>query len=157
MKKEKVKILPAKKEDVDSVLKLGRKFEDALKASKLKRAHFHEKEEFLNFIKNPRENVFFVAKVDKKLAGFIYARILTNDWCMIDNLAVEKEYQKHGVGSMLLEELYKTLQKRKISYIQILEEIHHKNTRKFWHRKGFREEKVFVWADKWLNNKKRQR
>jgi ribosomal protein S18 acetylase RimI-like enzyme len=150
MIRENVKILQAGKEDIDDILRLGKKFEDALKASRLKRAHFHEKEEFLDFIKNPRENVFLVAKVDKKLAGFIYARILSEDWCMIDNLAVEKEYQKRGIGTMLIEELYKILQKRKISYIQILEEIHHKQTRKFWHDKGFREEKVFVWADKWL-------
>ena len=150
MIRENVKILQAGKEDIDDILRLGKKFEDALKASRLKRAHFHEKEEFLDFIKNPGENVFLVAKVDKKLAGFIYARILSEDWCMIDNLAVEKEYQKRGIGTMLIEELYKILQKRKISYIQILEEIHHKQTRKFWHDKGFREEKVFVWADKWL-------
>jgi ribosomal protein S18 acetylase RimI-like enzyme len=154
MIKEEVKISQAEKKDLEEVLKLGRKFEDALKASKLKKAHFHEQQEFIEFIRNPKENVFLVAKVKNKVVGFIYVKILSHDWCMIDNLAVDERYQKHGIGSMLLEELYKILKKRKVSYIQILEEIHHKKTRKFWHEKGFREEKVFVWADKWLNNKK---
>ncbi len=154
MTEEKVKILQAEKKDLEEVLKLGRKFEDSLKASKLKKAHFHEKKEFLEFIKNPEENVFLAAKIDNKIVGFIYAKILSHDWCMIDNLAVNEKYQKHGIGSMLLEKLCEILKKRKISYIQILEEIHHKKTRKFWRDKGFREEKVFVWADKWLNSKR---
>jgi ribosomal protein S18 acetylase RimI-like enzyme len=152
--KEKVKILPAEKKDLDEILDLGRKFEDSLKASRLKKAHFHEKGEFLEFIKNPEENVFLVAKIGNKVAGFIYAKVLSHDWCMVDNLAVNERYQNHGIGSMLLENLYKILKNKKISYIQILEEIHHKKTRKFWREKGFREEKVFVWADKWLNNKR---
>ncbi|MBS3074972.1 hypothetical protein J4429_00775 [Candidatus Pacearchaeota archaeon] len=38
----------------------------------------------------------------------------------------------------------------KINYIQILEDLHNKKTRKFWKDKGFKEEKTFVWADKIL-------
>lgn len=146
----KVEIRNAKKEDIEEIFKLGCKLEDALKASRIKKRHFHEKSEFVEFIKKPKDNIFLVAIISGNVAGFLYAKILSEDWCMLDNIAVDKKYQNHGIGSLLVNKLYEVLRKRKVDYIQILEEIHHKKTRKFWKDKGFREEKVFVWADKIL-------
>jgi len=139
-----MKIRRAKKEDISEIFAIGESAEEF----KFSKKHFHEKFELREFLKKPKENVFLVAAEGKEILGFIYAKIITEDWCMLDNLAVKKEYRQHGIGSALLNELYKILKKEKIDYVQILEEIHHKATRKFWHDKGFREEKVFVWADK---------
>jgi N-acetylglutamate synthase-like GNAT family acetyltransferase len=148
--KSKIIIRKARKEDIDPVLEIGNNLEDALKASKNKKAHFHEKGEFILFIKNSNENIFLVAEANSRIVGFLYAKILSKDWCMIDNLAIKKEFQKHHIGTSLVNELSKILKKRKITYVQILEEVHHKNTRNFWKGRGFKEEKVFVWADKIL-------
>ena len=41
---------------------------------------------------------------------------------MLDNLAVEKHYRLNGIGDALLRSLYKELRKRKVWYVQILEE-----------------------------------
>lgn len=143
-----VHIKKAVLKDLNQVYNLGSKFEDSLKASKIKSVNFHEKAEFKEFIKHPKENIFLVAVLNKEIIGFLYARIISSDWCMLDDLAVDKIYQNHGVGSLLLNNFYTLLKKKKITYVQILEEIHHKKTRHFWRSKGFKEEKVFVWADK---------
>ena len=82
------------------------------------------------------------------MAGFLYAKIVSKTWCILDNLVVDKKYRKHGMGGLLVDELYKILKKDKIGYVQVLEEIYHKNTRKFWKDNGFKEEKLFVWADR---------
>lgn len=148
--KEEITIRHAKLSDINSIYELGSKFDDSLKASRRRNMHFHEKKEFKEFIKGPKYNILLVATKNKKVVGFLYSKILSYDWCLIDDLAVKKEYQNEGLGSKLLHEFYKILKKRKIDYVQLLEEIHHKNTRKFWKDKGFREEKVFVWADKMI-------
>lgn len=146
----KVEIRGARKEDVDEIIKIGSKLEDALKASKSSKSHFHEKSEFIEFIKKSKGNILLVAEEHKQVIGFLYAKILTKDWCMIDNLAVKKNFQNMGVGNLLLNKLYSILNKRKITYIQGLIEINHKKSRKFWKDRGFKEGKIFVWVDKFL-------
>jgi len=148
MKKSRFVIRHAKLGDTNSIYALGSKFDENLKASKRRNMHFHEKKEFKEFIKSPKYNILLVALLDNKVVGFLYAKILSYGWCLLDDVAVEANYQHDGIGSELLKEFYKILKRRKIDYVQILEEIHHKQTRKFWKDKGFREEKTFVWADK---------
>lgn len=146
----KVEIRRAKEKDINKIIKIGSELEDALKASKSNKCHFHERLEFIEFIKKPKENILLVAEYNKQVIGFLYAKILTKDWCMIDNLAVEKEFQNEGVGTHLLNELYNILNNKKIAYLQCLIEINHKKTRKFWKDRGFKEGKTFVWVDKFL-------
>jgi len=69
---------------------------------------------------------------------------------MLDNIAVLKKYRNHGIGTRLLEETCKELKKRKIFYVQLLEEMHHKKTRKFWKHRGFKEKKLFVCAEEMI-------
>ena len=144
----KIKIRHGKLSDVNEIYKLGERISELGFSKKYK---FHEKSELKEFIRKPKENIVLVALINKEIVGFIYARILAHGsggWCMLDNLAVSKKYRKHGIGTELLEELYKILKKRKIHYIQILEDIHKKHTRKFWKDKKFKESHVFIWAEK---------
>jgi len=156
-KEEKFIVRHAKLSDINSIYALGSKFDDSLKASRRRNMHFHEKKEFKEFIKSPKCNILLVACIKKKVVGFLYAKILSYDWCLLDDVAVEANYQHEGIGSELLKEFYKILKQRKIDYVQILEEIHHKQTRKFWKDKGFKEEKTFVWADRMLKANQHER
>jgi N-acetylglutamate synthase-like GNAT family acetyltransferase len=142
----KMKIRRGKIKDVEEVFSIGERISEL----KFSRKAFHDKDEIEEWVKKPKDNLLLVSEVDGKIAGFIYAKIIDRHWCLLDNLAVLDKYRAHGMGTKLVEELYKILRKNKIDYIQILEEIHHKRTRKFWRDKGFREEKVFIWADKFL-------
>ncbi len=112
---------------------------------------FHELGEIKEFIIHHKENIIIVAEEKKKIIGFIYGKILSHHvggWCMLDNLAVEAHHRNHGIGDELLKTLYKDLRKRKIHYVQILEEAHHKKTRAFWKKEGFVETKNFLWAER---------
>ncbi len=143
-----MKIREAQKKDVNELYALGKKIRELSFSKKL---HFHEKLELAEFIKNSKENIFLVAEDKKELIGFLFAKILSHHaggWCMLDNLAVEQKHRKKGVGTKLLRELYKRIKKKKIHYIQILEEEHHKKTRAFWKSKGYKETTHFVWAEK---------
>jgi GNAT superfamily N-acetyltransferase len=104
----------------------------------------------IEFVKKPKYNILLVAESCEEIIGFLYAKIVSKTWCILDNLVVDKKYREEGIGNLLVEDLYKILKSKKINYVQILEDIHHKKTREFWKKKWFKEEKIFVWADKVL-------
>lgn len=145
---ETVKISKAKYFEAVEIYRLGKRIHE-LDFSR--NYPFHELSEIKELITHPKENIFFKAKVNGELAGFIYARILSHHaggWCMLDNIGVEPKYRRHGIGEKLLKMLYKELKKRKVWYVQILEEAHHKKTRAFWKKMGYKETKMFIWAEK---------
>jgi N-acetylglutamate synthase-like GNAT family acetyltransferase len=143
--KSEIKIQKAKIEDINEIYYLGKKTKE-LEFSK--NMNFHDKSELREFINHKKDNIFLIAKFDKSIIGFLYAKIISKTWCMLDNLVVDEKFRNHGIAGLLLKELYKELKNKKINYVQILEEVHHKKTRKFWKDKGFKEEKLFIWADK---------
>jgi ribosomal protein S18 acetylase RimI-like enzyme len=143
-----IEITTAKAADAKSIYLLGKKIHE-LDFSP--RYPFHGLSEIKESISVPKENILFTGKLDRQIVGFVYAKILSHHsggWCLLDNIAVDQCYRHQGIGEKLLKVLYRELKKRNISYVQILEEAHHKKTRGFWKKEGFRETKTFVWAEK---------
>jgi len=144
------KIRKAKLQDVSIIYNLGKKI---VELDFSKTMHFHDKPELKDFIRREKTNIMIVAEKEKQVVGFLYAHIIdtcAGGWCMLDNIAVGKEFRKQGIGTALLNGLYHELKRRKVSYVQILEDAHRKKTKKFWKHKGFKAEKKFVWADRML-------
>ena len=140
-----IKIQRAKLADINAIYRLGKETKELEFSKKM---NFHDKIELKEFILKEKDNILLVAEIDKKVVGFLYAKIVSKIWCLLDNLVVNKKFRNHGIGTFLLNNFYEILKKNKISYVQILEDIHQKKTRKFWKEKGFKEEKIFVWADR---------
>lgn len=141
------KISKAKKEDSKIIYELGKKSRELKFSSKYQ---FHEISEIKEFISKPNENIVFIARINGREIGFLYARVLAHSaggWCMLDNIYVESKYRHRHVGDSLLKELYKELKKRKIHYIQILEAAN-RETRAFWKMEGYKETKSFIWAER---------
>lgn len=142
-----MKIHPATKKDVLKVYSLGKKIHE-LDFSK--KYSFHERAELYEAVKD-KNSIFLVAEEKNKIAGFILAKIIfhrAGGWCMLDNIAVDGDFRGEGVSDLLLKSLYSILESKHVHYIQILEEVHHKNTRKFWKHQGFKETKKFIWAER---------
>ena len=147
-KNGKITITKAKLSEAGEIYRLGKKIHE-LDFSR--RLHFHELSEIKEFISHPKENIFLVAKENGEIIGFVFAKILSHHaggWCMLDNIGVEKKYRNQGAGEELLKALYKEIKNRKVWYVQILEEAHHKKTRSFWKKMGYNETKMFIWAEK---------
>jgi predicted N-acetyltransferase YhbS len=125
-----MKIRSAKKADINKIYKLGKKVHE-LDFSK--KYPFHERGELLEALKD-KNSILLVAEEMKEIVGFLYAKVIfhrAGGWCMLDNLAVEKDFREKGIAELLLKELYAHLRKNKISYIQILEGELYKKTRRF--------------------------
>ncbi|MCX6804369.1 MAG: GNAT family N-acetyltransferase [Candidatus Diapherotrites archaeon] len=141
-------IRKAKASDSAQIYHLGKKIHELDFSRKYP---FHELSEIKEFISRPKENILFVVEENKEIIGFVFAKILSHHaggWCMLDNIGVEKQHRHKGIANELLHALYKELKKRKVWYVQILEGTHHKSTRHFWKKQGYKETKTFVWAEK---------
>ncbi len=147
---EKYKICHAKLSDSSHIYTLGKKIHELDFSKQL---HFHELGEVKEFVKSPRENILLIAETRGEIVAFLYAKIMSHSsggWCMLDNLGVAHAHRGKGISKLLLDKLYKELRKRKVRYVQILEEIHHKKTRSFWKKQGYKETKTFLWAEKMI-------
>jgi ribosomal protein S18 acetylase RimI-like enzyme len=149
LRKKEVKIRHAKKGDINTIYSMGVRNKELTFS---KRERFHTKDELLEWLKKRKENIFLAALIENGVAGFLYAKVIGRHWCMLDILVVDNKYREHGIGSSLLTKLYDMLREQKIDYVQVLEDAHSKKTRKFWKSKGYKEEKLFVWADKYVKN-----
>jgi len=135
-----------RKKDVNKIYSFGKKIQE-LNFSK--KYPFHQRSELIEAVKDKNSILLIVEK--KEIVGFLLAKIIfyrAGGWCMLDNIAVKKEFREKGIATLLLKNLYSILKKNKIHYIQILEKEHHKNTKKFWKHQGFKETKKFIWAEK---------
>jgi predicted N-acetyltransferase YhbS len=91
-----IQIQHAKKEDINHIYLFGKSVPELAFSKKFV---FHQKKEIEEAVKNKKENILIIAKDNNQVIGFLLAKILSNvtaGWCMLDNLAVKKEYRKHG-------------------------------------------------------------
>jgi len=144
-----MKLRNATKKDVNKIYSFGKKIHELGFSSKYP---FHWQSELLEAV-DDKNSILIIAEERGEIAGFLLAKIIfhrTGGWCMLDNIAVEKSFRGEGISDLLLKKLYSILKKNKVHYVQVLEEIHYKNTRKFWKHEGFKETKRFIWAEKWI-------
>ena len=143
-----MRIRKATEKDVNKIYSFGKRVHELEFSSKYP---FHWRSELLESV-NDKNSVLLIAE-DEEIVGFLLAKIIfhrAGGWCMLDNIAVKKEFRGNGISDLLLEKLYSILKKRKVHYVQVLEEIYRENTRKFWKHQGFEETKNFIWAEKWV-------
>lgn len=141
----KIEICRAQKKDAIRICAFGRKIKE-LSASK--KARFHSKKDIEEWIKKPKDNITLVVFDEKKFIGFLYAKIMSNQWCMIDSLAIDDAYRKQGIGSLLLDYLFNILEKKEIWYVQAFVGLNNIKGRKFWREKKFKEGKKFIWLER---------
>ena len=85
----------------------------------------------------------FVAEVGGRIAGFILARLAYlyipfTEVCVIHSIVVAPEYQRHHIGSRLVNELVSHCHVEEINTIRALVSKHDAELRSFVERLGFR-------------------
>ncbi|NLK12092.1 MAG: ribosomal protein S18-alanine N-acetyltransferase [Candidatus Phytoplasma sp.] len=85
---------------------------------------------------------------EKKLIGYLSARIFEEN-AEILNIVVEKEFQKQGIGTKLLQTLINEVEKRKIKSIILEVRASNHNAQKLYQALGF--EKILTKPDYYPN------
>ncbi len=140
-----IKIRRARARDITRIRDLGKGMKEFACSQSVK---FYSREELEEWIKKPKDNILLVAEINKKMVGFLYAKIMVREWCMIDNIGVKQEWRKKGIGKILLGELFKILKNKKVNFVQLLTNLKHKKTINFWKSRKFKEGEKFLWLEK---------
>ena len=111
---------------------------------------FFDKKELKEWIIRKRDSIVLIAELNDLIVGFLFAKLVSSEWCMLDSIGVNPKFRKQGIANKLLEQLYQLLKKRNVTYIQGLVEVNQKSTREFWKKRGFKEGNKFVWIEKRL-------
>jgi len=85
----------------------------------------------------------FVSEVDGQVIGFILARLAYlgipfTEVCVIHGIVVDPDYQRHGIGSRLVNALLSHCHAEEINTIRALIEEHDTELRRFAEQMGFR-------------------
>ncbi|MBU0476792.1 GNAT family N-acetyltransferase [Patescibacteria group bacterium] len=111
---------------------------------------FFDQDEIEDWIRKRKDHLAFIAEKNSKIAGFLFARMATQYWCLIEAISIEEKFQKKGIGKKLLEKLYKELKKHDVYIIQAFVRSDMKHPQNFWKKQGFKPRKTFIWFDKRL-------
>jgi len=141
-----VSIHRARPQDVNSVYRLVTSISEFAASGETR---FFKREELKEWI-GRRDSVVLVAQDKGNIIGFLFAKIISKHWCMLDSIAVNPRYRNKGIGKQLLDKLYAILKRKGVDYMQGLVDVGQGKTRAFWKKRGFKEGNSFVWIEKYL-------
>ncbi len=115
-----VEVRDAGPEDVDAIVALGRG-DEAFRVSE--GIQFYEREELVEWVGSPRENILCVAVRGREVVGFLYCKVMSWHWAMLDNFYATPAVRGSGVGALMLEALLERLRRRGVAYLTTLVEV----------------------------------
>ena len=143
---EKVVVREARLEDLESIEKLNNNlfeleynnFDDTLKVG----WPFQKegKEYFEYMIKN---EIIFVAEVEEKIVGYLAGSIckevsyITETFAELDNMYINEEYRRFGIGTLLINEFKKYCKEKNIQNIKVTASAKNSTAIQFYMKNGF--------------------
>jgi GNAT superfamily N-acetyltransferase len=143
-----VVIRPALPEDAEAVRSLG--VSDAA-FSVSPQVPFYETQELVAWAGNPRDNVLLVSEVDGTVGGFLFCKIMSTHWALLDNFYVSPRLRKTGASDRLFERLMEELRARSIEYLSILVKEGEAALIRTCERRGFVQQQRYMWLDMFID------
>lgn len=136
-------------EDVPAILSLGLG-DPAFRVSD--RIPFYERTELEEWIQEPRDNILLVAVSAGSIAGFLFCKVMSSHWAMLDNFYVQPSFRGRSLAELLLGELRKRLRQRGIAYLTTLTSQEDLVLARYLRRLGFRQAKQYAWHELFLDD-----
>ena len=98
------------------------------------------KEYFEDMIKN---EIVFVAEVEEKIVGYLAGSIceqtsyITETFAELDNMYIDENYRRYGIGSLLINEFKKYCREKKIQNIKVTASAKNSRAIQFYMKNGF--------------------
>lgn len=135
----------ARKGDIEGICRLGLAMPELAVSE---RTVFYGDKELFEWVTRQDQNILLVAEEGEAVIGFLFAKIISKEWCMLDNIGVEAAHRGRGIGSLLLKELEGILKIANVNYVQGLVRNDLPGVADFWKKRGYREGNSFVWMEK---------
>lgn len=132
--------------DVDTLWKWGEENPELWGDSESK---WYPKDSLKKWIKNPREDILLVARIDGVLAGMCMTYTLT-DWAYCAGLYVDSPYRKRGIAKLLVDKTVDKLKNYGIEAIVFLVEQNNYNGMQFYNKIRCKSGFMFKWMYKMI-------
>ena len=111
---------------------------------------FYEFDEIVAWLAAPSDNLFLVAEQHGAIAGFLFCKVMSIHWALLDNFYVTPPVRGSGAGTALLDSLRQILKKREIKYLSALFREQEGDTLSFFQQRGFQRQLTYLWMDVFL-------
>ena len=115
------------------------------------RIRFYEKPELEEWIASPATNILLVADSTDGIAGFLFCKVMSYHWAMLDNFYVRPMFRGHQYDVPMMRELLNRLHRQGLSYLTTLTAIEHPALARYLKRFGFRKAAVYQWNEMFLD------
>lgn len=138
----------AVRQDVPAICALGLA-DTAFQVSS--RIPFYEPAEVEEWIGKPGDNLVCVADTGAEVVGFLFCKIMSYHWALLDNFYVAPEHRDGVIGTTLLQELIHRLKNRNILYLSSLVEHDRAAIGAWLNNRGFLRSKRYDWYELFLD------
>ena len=106
----------------------------AIERSAASAAHWTDEE----YARSMESGIVFVSEEEKKISGFVCAKIIAGDW-ELENVVVDEQNRRRGIGDALLEEFLRSAKREagRAVWLEVRESNH--PARSLYEKHGFRE------------------
>lgn len=108
---------------------------------------FYGRDYLIAWIANKRDDILLVAEKGKKIAGFLFCRVMFRTWAMGENIYVIKDESESGIEKVLFDECKRRLKDLGIDYIAWLVRPGTPEE-EFVKKMGFEKGNQFFWWEK---------
>ena len=111
---------------------------------------FYEPCELAEWMKKPKENLLYSTKYGGKYVGFVFAKIMSPHWALIDTFYVKPDMRKFGVGRFMQNNIDAAIKKMGVKYISRVTREDNAGMHKFLGKLGYSKRDTYAWFDKFL-------
>jgi ribosomal protein S18 acetylase RimI-like enzyme len=111
---------------------------------------FYEKTEIEQWSRERDNNILLVAEAENEIIGFLYCKIMSHHWAMLDNFYIRPESRNRTCSEALWNALLKELKARQLTYLTCLVREDHKPLARLLRQGGFIERNRYVWFELFL-------
>lgn len=143
-----IDIRTMRREDIDEVVTAGHS-DSAFAVSSTIR--FYERAELDEWIDCPTANILLVADSREAICGFLYCKLMSYHWALLDNFYVFPAFRNTGIGEALMKGLLEQLQERNIPYLTTLSAVDEPAVGRYIQRFGFQATRTYKWNELFLD------
>jgi GNAT superfamily N-acetyltransferase len=114
---------------------------------------FYELSELEQWVQSPKDNLLMVASIDCRVVGFLFCKVISHHWAMLDNCYVHPQFREQGIGSRLLGALIQALKERGIEYMSALCNVNDRPLLDHLSRKGFQLGNAYRWIELFVDGR----
>lgn len=147
MSKAPVRIRYAEPADAKAIYAMGRA-ESAFRVSGT--IPFYEESELIEWATNRNENVLAVVEEGASVVGFLFCKVISHHWAMLDNFYLAPSSRNTAMAKALRDWLLADLRERRLSYLTCLIREDHRALLRLVRRLGFTPRNSYTWCELFL-------